>query len=141
MLDALVLGEPFGRRAEPAFNQLCVEPSCRQVGDMFDRGVNQLLEVSRCQVDLLAAATELAYAQSLLGHCLTDAGQHDEAEPLLLSGYTAMKNDASVPAENIREGLEWIVKSYESSGKTDEAARWRTVLTATPDGDGERSRN
>ena len=74
---------------------------------------------------------QLAYAKSLFGHCLTGAGKHDEAEPLLLSGYTTMKNHPSTPIENVREGLEWIVECYESTGKTNEAAQWRTILAAT----------
>ena len=65
-----------------------------------------------------------------------------EAEPLLLDGYNGMKDDPRMPTPSAiggfdrkREALERIIKFYESwntlvpdTGKTEQAAEWRTEL-------------
>jgi serine/threonine protein kinase/thioredoxin-like negative regulator of GroEL len=77
-----------------------------------------------------AAATFAARA--LLGEALLGQKKLTEAEPLLLNGCEGMKkHEAESPLEariRVIEALEALVRLYETSGQTDQAAHWRTEL-------------
>ena len=64
---------------------------------------------------------------SLLGESLTGQGRYEEAEPLLLEGYESM-NPPPNSAIRKSEALERVVHLYESWGKPEKAAEWRTRL-------------
>jgi tetratricopeptide (TPR) repeat protein len=72
------------------------------------------------------------YAQTLLGASLTGQKRYVEAEPLLVVGSQGMaQREASIPP-TYRSLVAWagtrIVQLYESWGKAETAAEWRTKL-------------
>jgi tetratricopeptide (TPR) repeat protein len=73
-------------------------------------------------------------SRSQLGGALLGQGQYAEAEPLLVQGYTGMKErEAKIPASarvRLTEAVERLVQLYESLGKPAEAAKWRDALQA-----------
>ena len=76
----------------------------------------------------------IAHVRSVLGAALTGQDKYADAEPLLLAGYSQMRDAAdSIPDElreaRLREALERIVKLYESWGKPDKAAEYRASLS------------
>jgi serine/threonine protein kinase len=75
-------------------------------------------------------------ARSLLGGCLLRQKQYAEAEPLLLSGYSGMKDRQAKLGEEGRQRLaeagERIVALYQAWGKPEEARQWRDRLKALP---------
>jgi eukaryotic-like serine/threonine-protein kinase len=73
-----------------------------------------------------------ADAESRLGGCRTALGQFEEAEALLLSSYQTMQAAQGTPPPRRIEGLERIVKLYETWGKPDKAAVWRAKRPALP---------
>jgi serine/threonine protein kinase len=74
-------------------------------------------------------------AKSMLGACLLGQNQFTDAEPLLLSGYRAMKErEAKIPARGkirLTESLERLVQLYDAWGKQEEADKWRKELETT----------
>jgi serine/threonine protein kinase/tetratricopeptide (TPR) repeat protein len=72
--------------------------------------------------------------RSQLGGALLGQQKYADAEPLLREGYNGMKqHEAKIPASarpRITEALEWLVRLYESWGKAEQAAEWRTKLEA-----------
>jgi tetratricopeptide (TPR) repeat protein len=74
------------------------------------------------------------HCQSLLGASLAGERRYDEAEPLLLTAYATMiqrRDKIPAPSQPDLEsaGTE-IVRLYEDWGKPDQAAQWRSKLTA-----------
>ena len=72
--------------------------------------------------------------ESLLGASLAGERRYDEAEPLLLTAYeTMLQRRDKIPAASQPDlesaGTE-IVRLYEDWGKPDQAAEWRSKLTA-----------
>jgi serine/threonine protein kinase/Tfp pilus assembly protein PilF len=72
---------------------------------------------------------EMFDARSLLGATLLRQKKYAEAEPLLLSGYSGMKDrEERIPADEkrrLKEALQRLVELYEATGKPEEAAKWR----------------
>ncbi len=72
--------------------------------------------------------------KSTLGGALLGQKKFADAEPLLLAGYEGMKQrEKAIPAQakiRLPEAVERLVQLYEATGKTDEAAKWRTELEA-----------
>jgi serine/threonine protein kinase/tetratricopeptide (TPR) repeat protein len=68
----------------------------------------------------------IADTLSLLGGAVAGQGRLAEAEPLLLDGYARMKDNPQAPEERKRQALHRIIQLYESWGKADEAAAWRS---------------
>jgi tetratricopeptide (TPR) repeat protein/tRNA A-37 threonylcarbamoyl transferase component Bud32 len=66
------------------------------------------------------------------------AGQHRyaKAEPHLLAAEKGLREARSTPPRHYRQAVEQLVKLYEAWGKPEEAARWRTELTALSDSQG-----
>ena len=71
-------------------------------------------------------------ARSLLGENLAAQQKHNEAEPLLISGYEGMKlREAKIPADRkirLREVLEHLVLLYKANGRSDQALEWQQRL-------------
>ena len=69
---------------------------------------------------------------SQLGAALAGLGRHPEAEPLLVRGYEGLKTrEAKIPSlrkRHLPEAAARIVPFYESWGKPEKAAEWRTRL-------------
>ena len=72
-------------------------------------------------------------ARSLLGRGFAGQGKPAEAEPLLLAGYKGMKDRAEkIPAwekRRLKDALKGLVEFYDSTGKADEAAKWKRDLS------------
>jgi hypothetical protein len=70
--------------------------------------------------------------RSQLGGALLGQGKSADAEPLLVQGYTGMKErQAKIPPNGrsrLTEAAERLVQLYESLGKPAEAAKWRDEL-------------
>jgi tetratricopeptide (TPR) repeat protein/predicted Ser/Thr protein kinase len=70
--------------------------------------------------------------QSLLGASLAAQTQYADAEPLLVSAYSALKErEASIPRENrvaVERAAARVVQLYTAWGKTRQAAEWRRKL-------------
>ena len=66
--------------------------------------------------------------QNLLGGSLSGQGKHEEAEPLLLSGYQGLlQREGTIPRESrffMKEAGERIVLLYQAWGKPAKAAEW-----------------
>ncbi|MCW5555413.1 MAG: serine/threonine protein kinase [Verrucomicrobiae bacterium] len=73
------------------------------------------------------------HAQALVGAALLGQKKYAEAEAALVSGYSGMKErEARIPVSEkprLNEFLELIVQLYETTGRPEEAARWRTQPT------------
>ncbi len=71
-------------------------------------------------------------AKALLGGALLGQKKYAEAEPLLLAGYTGMKQrEKTIPPAGkprLQEAVERLVQLYEETGKQDDAAKWRKAL-------------
>ena len=68
-----------------------------------------------------------AYTESLLGECLTELGQHEEAEPLLINSYPSLEEHP----EQARAALQRIIRLYDTWDRPDQAAEWRTRQSTT----------
>jgi hypothetical protein len=72
--------------------------------------------------------------QSLLGEALLGQKQYAAAEPLLVQGYTGMKErEAKITKDGpafLTQALERLVHLYDAWDKPDEAAKWRQELEA-----------
>jgi tetratricopeptide (TPR) repeat protein len=74
-------------------------------------------------------------SMSALGEALLNQQKFMEAEPLLVKGYEGMKQRADkmppkFKSARLREGLERLIKHYETAGKTADTAPWRKELEA-----------
>lgn len=71
-------------------------------------------------------------AKVLLGGALLGQKKYADAEPLLRAGYEGMqKHEKEIPPQGkvrLSEAVERLVRLYEATGKTDEAAKWRKEL-------------
>ncbi len=69
-------------------------------------------------------------SRSLLGASFAAQGNYAEAEPLLLSGYDGMRQrEESIPPDGkprLKETCKRLVQLYESWGKPEKAAEWRS---------------
>lgn len=70
--------------------------------------------------------------KSMLGGALLGQKRYADAEPLLLAGYDGMKarEEKLPPAGKLRvtESIERLAELYDKTGRTDEAAKWRSRL-------------
>ncbi len=70
----------------------------------------------------------------LLGGSLVGQNKYAEAEPLLLSGYSGMKQrEAKIPVPDRRcfkLPLQYLVRLYEGTGKPEAAAKWKKEVAA-----------
>jgi len=74
----------------------------------------------------------VAIAQSHLAACLIGQQKYADSEPLLLSGYEALKQreDKLSPANRprLKEALQRLVQLYVETNKPDRAAEWNAKL-------------
>jgi hypothetical protein len=80
-------------------------------------------------------AWEIGEARTVLGSSLAGLGRYQEAESLLLPGYSTVLSSATAPEHEKLWARQRVVKFYEAWGKPDKAAEYRALL---PDeGEGE----
>ena len=72
--------------------------------------------------------------KSLLSAVLLGEKKYADAEPLLLAGYSGMKQrEKTIPPQGkdrLPEAGEHLLQLYEATDKKDEAAKWRKELGA-----------
>jgi tetratricopeptide (TPR) repeat protein len=87
--------------------------------------------LSRYQTDKVSNWNP-SYCQSLLGASLTGQKKFAEAEPLLLSGYHGMLQQASIVSwerrSALKNGAQWIIQLYQEWGKPEKVTEWRNTL-------------
>jgi hypothetical protein len=70
--------------------------------------------------------------RSALGENLVAHKQYAEAEPLLISGYTGMRErEAKIPAANkprLEKAAKRLIRFYEETARPDKAAEWKQKL-------------
>ena len=71
----------------------------------------------------------IATTESLLGECLTSSEQYEEAEILLLDALAKLETECGAADERTLEALRRIIALYESWGRPDRAAFYRTQPT------------
>jgi hypothetical protein len=68
----------------------------------------------------------------MLGGALLGQKKYAEAEPLLLAGYSGMKQrEARIPAvgkTNLKEALQCLMQLYEATDRPEQAAEWKQKL-------------
>ena len=78
--------------------------------------------------------------KSMLGGALAGQKKFQEAEPLLVEGYSGMKDrEAKIPPAaktRLPEAIRRLVDLYTAWDKPDEAAKWRKELVARNEADG-----
>jgi serine/threonine-protein kinase len=93
--------------------------------------VREALDVQ--EATLPADHWRIAYARTLLGHCLAARSQFQEAEPLLLDGYDALQTARGAKDRCVQKTLRRLVSLYEAWDRPDRTAAWSAVL-ATSEG-------
>ncbi len=71
----------------------------------------------------------IASTESLLGECLTSSEQYEEAEILLLDALAKLETECGAADERTLEALRRLIALYESWGRPDRAALYRTQPT------------
>src|SRR5439155_6240616 len=89
-------------------------------------GEKILREAVRIRVQSLPADHYwVAMANSSLGECFTIQKKYAEAEPLLLRSYESLRLSQGADNPRTRLALRRLIAMYESSGKPEQAARYR----------------
>jgi serine/threonine protein kinase/tetratricopeptide (TPR) repeat protein len=138
--------EPLRRELVAFWKQRAGPSSLPYAGEMAWLGRNLLLQEKATEAEAVIReclavrqkaepdAWTTFNAQSLLGAALLLQRQYATAGPLLEAGYQGMKARRSKmpPAAEVRltEAVQRLVQLCESTGKKDEAARWRKELEA-----------
>lgn len=68
------------------------------------------------------------HTASILGGCLAALGRYEEAEPLLVDGYSRLLVVLGAAHERTVEAVHRGISLYEAWGRPDKAAEWRTML-------------
>ncbi len=74
----------------------------------------------------------IAEIETLIGGCLTNMGQYERAEPLLLSSYERIEKAKGTTAPFTRSALQRIVNFYEATNQPAKAALFRQRLSNPP---------
>ncbi|MFQ5591115.1 MAG: tetratricopeptide repeat protein [Phycisphaerae bacterium] len=75
-----------------------------------------------------------AFAEGLLGACLSAAGRFEEAEPLLQRSYLVMRRLRGDRDRYVRRAVRRLIELYRSWGRPAEEAQYRVLLPAEQDG-------
>jgi tetratricopeptide (TPR) repeat protein len=81
--------------------------------------------LDRREHTLPASHWGVGFTQVLLGRCLTVQKRFQEAEPLLLKGYEALRVKRGEGKKETAEAADGLAGLYESWGKPDQAAQYR----------------
>jgi hypothetical protein len=71
------------------------------------------------------AGWETAHTESLLGGCLVELMQYEEAEKVLLHAYADLDTSPDAPVLRLRQTAGRIARLYEALGRPEKAAGWR----------------
>jgi serine/threonine protein kinase len=81
--------------------------------------------LARYQHQLREGHVLIGFTQSRLGACLTELGEYEEAQKLLLDGYQTIAKSPRSPPRRVQEAADHLVRLYEKWDKPDEASAWR----------------
>jgi eukaryotic-like serine/threonine-protein kinase len=151
-LAALLVDQGNGRAAEPLYREALsiadeLLPPTNENRAVFLRGVayslltqGQAAEAEPLAREALAIFREvespkwrIADAESVLGGCLAAQGRFQEAEPLLLAGYEALRTEKGLGTRYLPPARERLAGLYEAWGKP-ERARAYQVSPVVPAG-------
>jgi tetratricopeptide (TPR) repeat protein len=104
-----------------------LEKGAPQSADPLLRQALDIWQTARPANDWVVAETE-----SILGACLAALGRFEEAEPLVLRGYPAVKDVLGEQHRLTRLALQRIVTLYQAWGRLEEAAEYRALLSPAP---------
>lgn len=71
---------------------------------------------------------QVAYSENALGHCLTELGEYEEAESLLVRSIPILKTCDSLSRKRRQRAVEHIIALYEAWGKPDRATAYGAEL-------------
>lgn len=71
---------------------------------------------------------QTAYAECVLGNCLTALKRYEEAEHLLLKNYRIINSNRGIFHTKTQEVIKYIIELYEAWEKSEKAAECRTFL-------------
>ena len=71
-----------------------------------------------------------ALARSVLGACVSKLGRYREAEPLLVDGYTRLKEVVGIEDDRTQRARLQVVRHFDRAGRPEEAASYRVGLRA-----------
>jgi tetratricopeptide (TPR) repeat protein len=77
-----------------------------------------------------------AWAECWYGASLAGRRRYAAAEPHLLAAEKGLREARTTPPRHYRQAVEQLIKLYESSGRSEQATRWRKELTASGDSQG-----
>jgi tetratricopeptide (TPR) repeat protein/tRNA A-37 threonylcarbamoyl transferase component Bud32 len=97
----------------------------------FEKAEPPLAEALRIrQKDYREEAWQHANAQRLLGECLDGVGRHDEAEPLLLKGYSSLVLALGASDDRTVRTIKALVHHYESVKDPENADKYRALMAS-----------
>ncbi|MAG30484.1 MAG: hypothetical protein CL908_06260 [Deltaproteobacteria bacterium] len=95
----------------------------------------------RLQIEILPPTSwELAKTRTLIGACLTELGQLDEARPYLVNAHPILERSRRLHHRRTIESLERVVRHFEVAQDADELAKWTRKLDAANAARAERER-
>lgn len=91
------------------------------------------LEMASESIEILAGAYgnehwRTAWAKSIKAAALTELSRYDEAEPLAINAYEALRDSAGARPVQVSAALKRVVELYESWGKPDEATSFSDLV-------------
>ncbi len=89
--------------------------------------VDEAIEIYRQK--LPAVHFKTAYAEIVLGACLSSRDRFQEAEPLLVEGYPVIVDQLGPREPMAHDTLALIVEHYEKRGMPEKAAEYRALRT------------
>jgi serine/threonine protein kinase/Tfp pilus assembly protein PilF len=80
--------------------------------------------------DLPKGHPGIAETETVLGRCLIEAHRYEEAQALLADAYEALRSGSGAQTGDLRKVLEGLLRLADVRGKTEDAARYRSLLLA-----------
>jgi len=133
-LNLYVAGQPYH---EPGFKEIAADSLAGIISGLLGQGKFTEAEApARALVAFLQTEWPENWrtfsSQSQLGGSLLGQQKHAEAEPLLLSGYKGLKlRQVQIPTNrksSLGQALQQLVRCFQETGQTDEAAKWQAQL-------------
>ncbi len=88
--------------------------------------------IARADDSLEPAHGDHGWFRRNYGNCLRRMGRYEEAEPLLLEGYNRLRQALGDANPWTIDAAKMLVELYEARQQSDEAARWKALVTSNP---------
>ncbi|MCH2148817.1 MAG: tetratricopeptide repeat protein, partial [Phycisphaerales bacterium] len=98
----------------------------------YMQAISLLQGIRTERIERADAPAKIAWTELNLGQCLLATGQHEEAEPLLLSAWNQLSSDTEAGSDSAsaREAAAALVQLYEQTNRPDDAQRYRNKTSA-----------